>query len=108
MLVHATVQVRVLPEVLDPQGVAVGETLRAMGFGAVADVRIGRLIELRLDTDQSDEPAVRAGEETALRRYVLALCRALLVHEVVETAEVVALEVVPSASPEGHAKRKGT
>jgi phosphoribosylformylglycinamidine synthase subunit PurS len=112
MLVRAQVHVRILPEVLDPQGVAVGETLRTLGFSAVRDVRLGRLIEVTLDTGESDDPDVRSGDDAALRRYVEALCRALLVHEVVEEAEVHTLVVLPPAppaeAPAGTGQKQGT
>jgi phosphoribosylformylglycinamidine synthase PurS subunit len=35
--------------VLDPQGSAVNRALHAMGYGEVADVRLGKLIEVTLD-----------------------------------------------------------
>lgn len=48
------VLVRLKPGVLDPQGRAVHHALEGLGFAGVADVRIGRLIELDVadDTDR--------------------------------------------------------
>lgn len=69
----ATVLVRTHPDVLDPQGAAVRDTLVALGFGGVREVRIGRLIEL----------------DVAEGTDVAALCEALLVHPTIEVAEVV-------------------
>jgi phosphoribosylformylglycinamidine synthase len=43
---HVRVLVRLKPGVLDPQGRAVHHALNGLGFDGVADVRIGRLIEL--------------------------------------------------------------
>lgn len=100
MLFRAQILVRVLPEVLDPHGVAVGETLRSMGFDAVRDVRLGRLIELTVDTEASADEAIRRGDPTALRDHVGELCHALLVHEVVERAEVLAITPLATAPKE--------
>jgi len=49
------VLVRLKPGVLDPQGRAVHHALEGLGFAGVADVRIGRLIELEVadDTDHA-------------------------------------------------------
>jgi phosphoribosylformylglycinamidine synthase len=45
-----TVRVYVTPKrgILDPQGKAVQQSLHALGFLEVADVRVGKFIELRL------------------------------------------------------------
>ena len=72
---RATVLVRTRPDVLDAQGTAVRDTLVALGFDGVRDVRIGRLIELDVS------------EGTDVQR----LCDALLVHPAIEVAEVMAL-----------------
>ena len=40
--------------ILDPQGEAVGEALQTMGF-AVSRVRVGRLVDVELDTDDETE-----------------------------------------------------
>lgn len=42
----ARVTVTLKPGVLDPQGRAIHHALEALGFGQVADVRVGKLIEL--------------------------------------------------------------
>lgn len=36
------------PEILDPQGRAVAHALAALHFGGVADVRVGRVVDLNL------------------------------------------------------------
>ena len=43
------------PGVLDPQGRAVHHALEGLGFSGVADVRVGRLIELEVADGTSDE-----------------------------------------------------
>jgi phosphoribosylformylglycinamidine synthase len=47
--VKATVLIRPKEGILDPQGEAVGEALRTLGFG-VSGARIGRLVDVDLDT----------------------------------------------------------
>ena len=46
---HAKVHVRLKKGVLDPQGITVKQALQAMGYRGVADVRIGKLVEIDLD-----------------------------------------------------------
>ena len=51
--------------VLDPQGTAVGNALRQMGHKEVREVRVGRYLELDLesDTPQAREDVLRACRE---------------------------------------------
>jgi phosphoribosylformylglycinamidine synthase len=77
------VQVMLRPDILDPQGKAIGNALAALGFSGVDEVRQGKLIELALaETD----PA-RAREQ------VEAMCKQLLANPVIEDF---AIEVLPS------------
>ena len=60
--------------ILDPQGKAVEQALHALGFGEVADVRVGKYVELRLrDVD--------AGAADA---KVRGMCERLLANAVIE------------------------
>ena len=43
------------PGVLDPQGRAVHHALEGLGFSGVEDVRVGRLIEMQVADDTTDE-----------------------------------------------------
>jgi phosphoribosylformylglycinamidine synthase len=58
--------------ILDPQGVAVERALPALGFAGVANVRVGRLVELELE----DASQLRA------------MCERLLANPLVEDYEV--------------------
>ena len=59
--------------VLDPQGAAVREAMRHLGFSAARDVRIGRYLEIELEGDAwAQEPKLRE------------LCRDLLSNPVIE------------------------
>jgi phosphoribosylformylglycinamidine synthase subunit PurS len=59
---RARVLVRPKAGILDPQGVAVERALPALGFAGVANVHVGRLIEL----DVEDPSQLRAMCETLL------------------------------------------
>jgi phosphoribosylformylglycinamidine synthase len=65
------VLVRLKPGVLDPQGRAVHHALEGLGFDGVADVRVGRLIEL--DVADGTDPAA-----------LTAMCEKLLANTVIE------------------------
>jgi phosphoribosylformylglycinamidine synthase len=58
--------------ILDPQGVAVERALPALGFAGVANVRVGRLVELEVE-DASQ---------------LQAMCERLLANPLVEDYEV--------------------
>lgn len=51
----ATVLVRLKTEVLDPQGDAVRQALGRLGFEGVKSVRVGKLIEMELDSANQEE-----------------------------------------------------
>ena len=69
---RARVLVRPKAGILDPQGVAVERALPALGFDGVANVHVGRLIELDVeDLSQLD-----------------AMCQKLLVNPLIEDYEI--------------------
>lgn len=74
-------RVHVVPRrgVLDPQGRAVASALRSLGFEGVADVRVGKVIDVTLVAGVSRDAALEAGHS---------MCRRLLANEVVEDFEV--------------------
>ncbi len=63
-----TVLVKVMLKsgVLDPQGKAIADALHRLGYGAVRDVRAGKLFRIEVDTDSSFVPlgAIRARSGT--------------------------------------------
>jgi phosphoribosylformylglycinamidine synthase subunit PurS len=75
--VRATILVRPKPGILDPQGQAVQDSLRKLGF-SVAEAHVGRLVELELE--EADE-----GEA---RELVDRMCRELLANPLIETFEI--------------------
>ena len=64
------VLVRLKPGVLDPQGRAVHHALEGMGFAGVADVRVGRLIELDV-ADSTDHAVIQQMCEKLLANTVI-------------------------------------
>jgi phosphoribosylformylglycinamidine synthase subunit PurS len=72
--VTARVFVTLKKTVLDPQGKAVQEALSRLGFSEVADVRVGKYLELRLE----------AGDPVRARERVAEMCKKLLANPVIE------------------------
>ena len=58
----AKIYVTLKPAVNDPQGITVRGGLHSLGFTGVTDVRVGKYMEVRLDTTDEAE-AVRQVEE---------------------------------------------
>ena len=71
----ANVFVTLKAELLDPQGDAVKNALRALGFDEVAGVRVGKFIEVTIDAPREDET-----------ERVAAMCKKLLANPVTEDA----------------------
>ena len=65
---RAVVTVMLKPGVLDPQGQAIGHALHGLGYTAVTDVRIGKVIVL--DISETDAERARAGAEEMARRLL--------------------------------------
>ena len=74
---RATVLVRPKQGILDPQGEAVGSSLRRLGF-AVAEARVGRLVDVEID---GDDPA-------AAREQLERMCEQLLANPLIESYEI--------------------
>jgi phosphoribosylformylglycinamidine synthase PurS subunit len=72
-----TVLVRPKAGILDPQGQAVEASLRHLGF-AVDSTRVGRLVELELETEDAEEARTQ-GE---------AMCEQLLANPLIESYEI--------------------
>jgi phosphoribosylformylglycinamidine synthase subunit PurS len=75
--VRATVLVRPKPEILDPQGEAVGSALGHLGF-EVSDTRVGKVIDLE----------VEAADAKVARALVEKMCEGLLANPLIESYEV--------------------
>jgi phosphoribosylformylglycinamidine synthase len=74
---RATVLVRPKEGILDPQGQAVEQSLRKLGF-AVGHARVGRVVDVDFEASSPDEARERVDE----------MCRQLLANPLIESYEV--------------------
>jgi phosphoribosylformylglycinamidine synthase len=74
---RATVLVRPKKGILDPQGQAVEESLRHLGF-SVAEARVGRVVDI--DVETTDPAQARAEVER--------MCEELLANTLIESYEI--------------------
>ena len=84
MRFRARVSVFPRPEILDPQGKAITEGLRRIGFSDVGEVRAGKSFEIELE----------AADEDAARERLNEMCQRLLANPIMEdySLELVAEE----------------
>ncbi|MFB1083196.1 phosphoribosylformylglycinamidine synthase subunit PurS [Jeotgalibacillus sp. JSM ZJ347] len=82
-MIKVKVHVTLRESVLDPQGTAVKNSLHAMNYSEVQDVRIGKYLELLI------EPSERPIEES-----VKEMCEKLLANTVIENYEFEVEEAV--------------
>jgi phosphoribosylformylglycinamidine synthase PurS subunit len=73
----ATVLVRPKEGILDPQGQAVEQSLRKLGF-AVGHARVGRVVDFEVEASNPEEARERVAE----------MCRQLLANPLIESYEV--------------------
>ena len=73
-MLNAKVYVTLKKGVLDPQGKAVQHSLVSLGYGSVADVRLGKYVEVKLDETDKDKAKVQLRE----------MCEKLLANTVIE------------------------
>lgn len=74
----AKVKVTLKPSVLDPQGQAVLRSLVDQGLSTIADLRVGKYIELKLDVSSLAEAETQAKT----------ICESMLVNSVIETYQL--------------------
>ncbi len=74
-------EVKIMPKdgVLDTQGKAVEKTLKANGYQTIADVRVGRLVHLNLETADENEAKAKVKE----------MADDLLANELIESYEII-------------------
>ena len=68
------VLVRLKPGILDVQGAAVKRALGGLGFTDVADLRVGKVIEVDVDASSADAARARVDE----------MCKKLLANPILE------------------------
>ena len=88
----AKVYVTLKPTVNDPQGLTVLATLRNLGFTAAADVRVGKYLELHIDSLDRSQAETQVHE----------MCRELLSNPVIEEYRFDMEEVLQATEPQRH------
>ena len=85
----AKVYVTLKPTVNDPQGLTVLGALRSLGLNSVADVRVGKYMEVRVD---EEDQATATG-------LVDRMCRDLLANPVIEEYRFDLEQFTPTTRP---------
>ncbi|MDR3135413.1 MAG: phosphoribosylformylglycinamidine synthase subunit PurS [Deltaproteobacteria bacterium] len=62
MQFKANVKVMLKPSVLDPQGATLERALKSMGHDNVSSIRVGKLIELVLESESAQEATKAAND----------------------------------------------
>ncbi|MDB5084368.1 MAG: phosphoribosylformylglycinamidine synthase [Bacilli bacterium] len=73
-MILAKIHVTLKASVLDPQGEAVGKSLHALGYDEVQEVRVGKFIEVKVDT----------ADFSMAKERVREMCEKLLANTVIE------------------------
>lgn len=83
--IQYAVQVRITPRpgILDPQGETIGRALDTLGYEGVEDVRMGRLISMRVEADN----------EAAARSSVTEMCERLIANPIIEDFAILIEEI---------------
>jgi phosphoribosylformylglycinamidine synthase len=76
--ITARVHITLKAGVVDPQGSAIGQALKSLGFDAIAGVRVGRTVEVDLAGRTQDE----------MTKDVSAMCERLLANPVIENYRI--------------------
>ena len=71
------VVVTLKPSLLDAQGRVVQDALHSMGYANVAQVRIGKYMELELEAEET-------GDSVAMESQIKEMCNRLLANPVIE------------------------
>lgn len=83
---HLEIRVKPRPGLLDPEGKAVHHALESLDFPGVAEVRVGKVIDVDIDATDRSEALERARE----------MCRKLLANPVTEDFDVRVADEVAS------------
>ena len=80
------VAVHIVPRrgLLDPQGKAVTDALRTLGFSSVRDVHVGRHVVVEMD----------AADGTAAERSTRDMCQKLLANPIIEDFEIASVSTL--------------
>lgn len=78
MIFQAEVVITLREGVLDTQGKAVEKTLSRLGYEGLEEVRVGRIVRIRLDS----------ADAAAAEKSVRQMCQDLLANDLIETCAV--------------------
>ena len=78
-MTKAQVYIRLKKAILDPQGETIKTGLSHLGFKGIADCRMGKMVEISLETD----------DKAKAKSEVEAMCQKLLSNPIIEDFEVV-------------------
>lgn len=81
---RVSIEIKPREGILDPQGKAVADALRTLGFGDVKDVHVGRYVVVEADSST----------ESRARESVDAMCKKLLANPVVEDFHITRVEAL--------------
>ncbi len=73
----AKIKVTLRKSILDPQGKAVEHSIQSLGFKNIVDTRIGKFVELKINTNSAEEAQIVTNE----------VCSKLLANPVMEDYE---------------------
>jgi phosphoribosylformylglycinamidine synthase PurS subunit len=79
----AQIKVTLRKSILDPQGKTVEHSIQSLGYNDVVDTRIGKYIELKLDSSSEEEA----------KKITEAICSKLLANPVMEDFEYTIVKV---------------
>lgn len=74
----AEIYITLKKTVADPQGLTVKHALKSLGFTEVADVRIGKLVDIRLDISDRD----------IAKEKLTQMCNKLLANPIIEDFQI--------------------
>ncbi len=73
-MIEAEVYITLKETIADPQGLTVKHALESLGYKEIRDVRIGKLVAIKLDIDDKEEAQKRIAE----------MCKKLLANPIIE------------------------
>lgn len=73
----AKIKVTLRKSILDPQGKAVEHSIQSLGYKNILDTRIGKYVELNIDTNSQEEAQIITDD----------VCKKLLANQVMEDYE---------------------
>jgi phosphoribosylformylglycinamidine synthase PurS subunit len=82
-LYKAQIKVTLRKSILDPQGKTVEHSIQSLGFKDVVDTRIGKYVELKLDSSTEEEA----------KKIIESVCSKLLANPVMEDYEYTIVKV---------------